>query len=125
MHAHGRGLWKLVDIAGFQWHELSLKNYDGWFCDRGFCICLIVGLITGSRVVLEFALGFLPGGLYGASGKRCRFWVLWLPVVVVVFLLLLRRLNNLSLGDDIAQNLGEKPERPGRTRLFFADLSPE
>ena len=89
------------------------------FAIGAFASACIVGLITGSRVVLEFALGFLAGGLYGTSWNDAVLWVLWLPVVIVVLIALMRRLNNLSLGDDIAQNLGEKPARTRAYAIIF------
>ena len=82
----------------------------------------IVGAITGSRVVLELALGFLAGGLYGAGWFDASLWVVWIPAVCIFIIFFTRRLDNLALGDEVARNLGERPEMTRVCAILFSGL---
>ncbi len=87
-----------------------------------FASACIVGLITGSRVVLDLALGFLAGGLYGSGWEDAFWWILFLPMMFIGIMGLANRLDNLALGDEIAINLGENPDRTRAAAVLFSGL---
>ena len=87
-----------------------------------FASACIIGLITGSRVVLDLALGFLAGGLYGAGWEDAFWWLVFLPLMGLGVIGLANRLDNLTLGDEIAINLGENPDRTRAAAVLFSGL---
>jgi iron complex transport system permease protein len=87
-----------------------------------FASACIIGLITGSRVVLDLALGFLAGGLYGSGWEDAFWWIVFLPLMCIGIMSLANRLDNLALGDEIAINLGENPDRTRAAAVLFSGL---
>jgi ABC-type Fe3+-siderophore transport system permease subunit len=87
-----------------------------------FASACIIGLITGSRVVLDLALGFLAGGLYGSGWEDAFWWIVFLPLMCIGIISLANRLDNLALGDEIAINLGENPDRTRAAAVLFSGL---